>query len=204
MAESPNTFMLLLRLGLSLGMVLAIVGAVTWVLRRRGLLRPSATGDAPARLQVVDRKSLGKRASIVVASVGEVTVLLGVTDQQVNVLATAPGEGGSWVTAPSATDATAMPAATVVAAGTDTPEPVAAEPAAAAAAAMPAALTAAVAASQQARPAARCSTTPSARATGMTMGSRRTGTRVQAPSADTQPTGMSFVDALRELTVRKS
>ena len=36
------------------------------------------------------------------------------------------------------------------------------------------------------------------------MGARRTGTRVQAPSADTQPTGMSFVDALRELTVRKS
>src|SRR5690606_1155274 len=95
------TFMLLLRLGMSLGMVLALVGAVTWVLRRRGLLRTSASGEASARLQVLDRKSLGKRASLVVASVGEVTVMLGVTDQQVNVLATAPGAGGTWTTTPA-------------------------------------------------------------------------------------------------------
>ena len=193
MAESPNTFMLLLRLGMSLGMVLALVGAVTWVLRRRGLLRTSPAGEAQARLQVVDRKSLGKRASIVVASVGDVTVMLGVTDQQVNVLATAPGEGGSWVTAPAALDPASTADPAVPTAVADPPS-----------AATPAALDAAVAASQPARSATRCSTAPIARATGMTMGARRTGTRVQAPSADTQPTGMSFVDALRELTVRKS
>ncbi|MDQ2678147.1 MAG: flagellar biosynthetic protein FliO [Actinomycetota bacterium] len=203
MADSPNTFMLLLRLGMSLGMVLAIVGAVTWVLRRRGLLRPSAAGEAPARLQVVDRKSLGKRASIVVASVGEVTVMLGVTDQQVNVLATAPGAGGTWVTAPAATDATVAhaPAATAALAAT-APDTTAADTTAGDTTAP--ALDATVVASQPVRPATRCSTAPSARATGMTMGTRRTGTRVQAPSAGTEPTGMSFVDALRELTVRKS
>ncbi len=203
MAESPNTFMLLLRLGMSLGMVLALVGAVTWVLRRRGLLRTTAAGDTQARLQVVDRKSLGKRASIVVASVGDVTVMLGVTDQQVNVLATAPGEGGSWVTTPAAIDATATTDAAATTNAADTTTGSATADLTAGPTADPA-LDAAVAASQPARAATRCSTAPSARVAGMTMGARRTGTRVQAPSADTEPTGMSFVDALRELTVRKS
>ena len=194
MADSPNTFMLLLRLGMSLGMVLAIVGAVTWVLRRRGLLRPTAAGEATARLQVVDRKSLGKRASIVVASVGEVTVMLGVTDQQVNVLATAPGAGGTWVTANAAADADTTALAAPAASAATTVEP-ASRPTPPVDASLPAA---------PARTAPRCSTAPSAHASGMTTGSRRTGTRVHAQSADAQPTGMSFVDALRELTVRKS
>ncbi len=186
MADSPNTFMLLLRLGMSLGMVLALVGAVTWVLRRRGLLRTSAPGEASARLQVLDRKSLGKRASLVVASVGEVTVMLGVTDQQVNVLATAPGAGGTWTTTP-APDTTLDVHADAAA---EEHLPVEDDPAAPA--------------PRPVRPAPRCNTTPSALAAGTTMGSRRTGTRVHAPSAGTEPTGMSFVDALRELTVRKS
>ena len=190
MAETPNTFMLLLRLGLSLGMVLAIVGAVTWVLRRSGMLRPSAGGDAPARLQVMDRKSLGKRASIVVASVGEVTVLLGVTDQQVNVLATAPGAGGTW----SSTPATAIDVAAPQPSHEVEPQPVLQpQPALQHAHEL-----------QPARPAPRCNTVPGATAPGPTTGSRRTGTRVHAQRADTHPTGMSFVDALRELTVRKS
>ena len=53
------------------------------MLRRRGLLAGGLSGKSTGRLQILDRKSLNKHASLVVARVGEVSVLLGVTEQQV-------------------------------------------------------------------------------------------------------------------------
>lgn len=169
MADSPDTFVLMLRLGVSLGLVLALVGAVTWVLRRRGLLRGGVAAPTD-RLELIDRKSLGKRSSIVVARVGGVSVLLGVTDHQIGVLARLDGAGEVVTDAPSIDPA---PAAAPVAAvlTTDAQEP---------------------------------DRAPVAAATPMHMGSRRTGTRVDAQHAPATQARMSIVDALRELTVRSS
>lgn len=171
MADSPDTFVLMLRLGVSLGLVLALVGAVTWVLRRRGLLR-AGVGARVDRLEVIDRKSLGKRSSVVVARIGDVSMLLGVTDQQVSVLARLDGA-----------------------------EEVAEEPAACSV--QPERVAALVAADLTAD-AAELDRAPVAAATPMDMGSRRTGTRADAQRVPATQTRMSFVDALRELTVRSS
>ncbi len=153
MADQPSTIFLLLRLGLSLGLVLALVGGITWVLRRRGLLAGGLGSKASGRLQVLDRKSLSKHASLVVAKVGDTSVLLGVTDQNVTVLSDSDGLISGWGT----------PAVS---------EPVSPAPAGADKITI--------------------------------MGSRRTGTPVSTQAVATDSTGMSFVEALRELTVRRS
>lgn len=215
MAETPNTFMLLLRLGLSLGVVLAFVGAVTWALRRRGLLRPGAPAGPTQRLQVVDRRSLGKRSSVVVARIGDVSVLLGVTDQQVNVLARSSSADGSWAASDPAAAAAALPAAGAASLASTASAAGAASLAGAAAPLPPAAIPGSAvetAAAQAAgrtghdllRTPRRCSTDAAASAASTTTGFRRTGTQEQAQGAGTTPTRMSFVEALKELTVRTS
>lgn len=164
MAESPSTLMLMLRLALSLGLVLAMVGAVTWALRRRGMLGPTQRG-ASGRLEVLDRKSLGKHASLVVARVGGVAVLVGVTDQNVTVLSEDPRIDAAWTA----------------------PEP-------------DAGLTGDVADLERMWAAGDTDDHT-------TMETRRTGFPVEAPAvadASTTTSGMSFVEALRELTVRRS
>jgi flagellar biosynthetic protein FliO len=93
MAEDPGTLALLVRLTLSLGVVLGLVGAITWVLRRQGLLRPAEAHDDGGRLQIVDRKSLGRNSSLVVARFGGTTTLLGVTTERIQMLATMPDHG---------------------------------------------------------------------------------------------------------------
>jgi flagellar biosynthetic protein FliO len=202
MAEAPSTFMLLVRLGLSLGLVLALVGAITWVLRRRGLLRPANRGT-DGRLEVLDRKSLGKRSSLVVARVGGTAVLVGVTDTHISVLSEAPGLDAAWLD--TETDGATQAQIEAVADTQTVTDPVG-DPATDPAPedptpeAVPAterglstvgidltALEAAVAAT--ARP---------------TMGARRTGPRGDSPGELTTPTRMSFVETLRELTVRRS
>jgi flagellar biosynthetic protein FliO len=154
-----STAALVLRLVLSLGIVLALVGAVTWALRRKGLLRTGPVGGRGGRLEVLDRRPLNRHASIVLARVGGTAVLLGVTEQRVEVLSTAEGLDAAWRELPEA-DATPAPGPAIPAA------PV--EPAAA-----------------------------------PVPGTRRTGFPVVA-SATTPPARMSFVEALRELTVRRS
>lgn len=165
MADQPSTFMLMLRLGLSLGLVLALVGGITWVLRRRGLLAGGLSGKSTGRLQILDRKSLNKHASLVVARVGDTSVLLGVTEQNVTVLSDSDGLGAGWCppagTAPQVEQKTED----------DEPQAMPAEP-------KPAEL--------------------------KIVGARRTGTPVSAAAVATDSTGMSFIEALRELTVRRS
>lgn len=175
MAEDPNTFVLLLRLVLSFGMVLALVGGATWMLRRRGLLR-GVTGARPTgRLEVLDRKSLGKTSSIVLARVGGRPLLLGVTGQQIAVLSDAPDLDAAWRTQ----DGSATEAAVEPAAATTTVVPLRATGTGTAAA-----------------------TSISTATRNMTGGARRTGRTTAAPTADR--TRMSFVEALQELTIRRS
>lgn len=160
MAEDPNTFMLFLRLALSFATVLALVGALTWVLRRRGMLGIGGGADR-GRLEVLERKSLGKSSALVLARVGDRAVLLGVTGERIEMLCEAPDP-----------DAPALEGAAALMA----------EPAP-----RPTALTV---------PAART------RPMHMTGGARRTGHPVADTSAG--PTRMSFIEALQELTVRRS
>lgn len=179
LVEAPNTFMLILRLVLSLGLVLALVGVVTWVLRRRGLLAPGGAKTSTGRLEVLDRKALTKHASLVVARVGGVAVLVGVTERQITVLSEAPGIDAAW---------NATPEAELVAV-----EPARADPVAAGAVA------------ESALDLELLMQLPSAAVHAeQTTGARRTGLRVDADAAVTTSSGMSFVEALRELTVRRS
>jgi flagellar biosynthetic protein FliP len=103
-----STAALVLRLVLSLGIVLALVGAVTWALRRKGLLRTGPVGGRGGRLEVLDRRPLNRHASIVLARVGGTAVLLGVTEQRIEVLSTAEGLDAAWRELPEA-DATPAP-----------------------------------------------------------------------------------------------
>ncbi|MGB6056759.1 MAG: flagellar biosynthetic protein FliO [Microthrixaceae bacterium] len=164
MADQPSTIMLMLRLGLSLGLVLALVGGITWVLRRRGLLAGGLGGKSTGRLQILDRKSLNKHASLVVARVGDTSVLLGVTEQNVTVLSDSDGLGAGWYAPPGTSPQSQQ--------NTEN------EPQATAAEQKPAEL--------------------------KIVGPRRTGTPVSTAAVATDSTGMSFVEALRELTVRRS
>lgn len=162
MADQPSTLILLMRLGLSLGLVLALVGGVTWVLRRRGLLSGSLGGKTTGRLQILDRKSLSKHASLVVARVGDTSVLLGVTDQNVTVLSDSAGLVDGWCETPGTTRAADKPTVQLIEGAAEAPTEI------------------------------------------KIMGSRRTGTPVSTQAVATDSTGMSFVEALRELTVRRS
>jgi flagellar biosynthetic protein FliO len=192
-----STAALVLRLALSLGLVLALVGGFTWVLRRRGLLRPGAGMGRRGRLEVLDRRSLNKHASIVLARVGGTAVLLGVTEERVQVLSTAEGLDAAWQDLPG-TDATdtAVPAA-----------PALSTPAATGAPAVPAhppigpvPVLAATPATTPLTSTGPLTTTPGSTAV---LGARRTGLPVATTSA-TPPARMSIVEALRELTVRRS
>lgn len=215
LVEAPNTMMLVLRLALSLGLVLALVGAVTWVLRRRGLLAPGGAKGATGRLEVLDRKTLNKHASLVVARVGDVAVLVGVTEQQVTVLSDAPGLDAAWRAAVEDDLAAAGLQAAV------TPADVALEPAVAAiddatAAPLPPAdfpgefpadTVIDLERLLQLPSAAPALDTPAmalAADAELDTEARRTGLRVDADAATATSSGMSFIEALRELTVRRS
>ena len=194
MAEAPSTLMLMVRLGVSLGLVLALVGAVTWVLRRRGLLRPANRGT-DGRLEILDRKALGKRASLVVARVGGTAVLVGVTDTHISVLSEAPGIDAAWRDEPvdaageQPADELDPSAETTTESGESTVlETVQLQPLDADVVGIDlASLEATLAAT--ARP---------------TTGARRTGLRGDSSPESTTTTRMSLVETLRELTVRRS
>ena len=185
-----STVALVLRLALSLGLILALVGGFTWVLRRKGLLRPGAAGGRGGRLEVLDRRALNKHASIVLARVGGTAVLLGVTEQRVQVLSSAEGLDAAWDEIPELTTSS-------------TPDPVAAV-AAAAPTAGPTATTNAPQVPAHPPIGPVPVPVPVAAATSGTavLGARRTGLPVATTA--TPPARMSIVEALRELTVRRS
>ena len=210
LVESPNTMMLVLRLALSLGLVLALVGAVTWLLRRRGLLAPGGAKRSTGRLEILDRKPLSKHASLVVARVGGVAVLVGVTEQQVAILSDAPGIDAAWAVEDE-DDGAVLPVTTFLAESPlatpapGRPLPPADFPRATATATATATANGTIVAGSVLE-LERLMLLPSADSAGtdQIMETRRTGLRVDADAAITTSSGMSFVEALRELTVRRS
>jgi len=83
-----STLVLVLRVFVSLGVVVALMVAASRLAARRGLgpgpgVRP---GGSPPPLEVVARRGLGRRAAVVVVRAGERHLVLGVTDTSVRLL----------------------------------------------------------------------------------------------------------------------
>ena len=84
--ESASTLMMFVRLIMSLGVVIGLMWVAANVLRKRGIAgtgggsRKTAAG---LEVELVTRKPLGRNASIAVVRVGERSMLVGVTEQQV-------------------------------------------------------------------------------------------------------------------------
>ncbi len=80
-----NTFVLLLRMALSLALVLGLLVFVArWVSRRQGLLTGRTHLQVP--VTVLNRQPLTRNAHLHVVQVGSDVLVLGVTDGQVNLL----------------------------------------------------------------------------------------------------------------------
>lgn len=77
-----DTFLLILRLVVALATVLALMWAAAKLFSRSALGQGSRSGN----LQVVSRTALTRTASVALVQLGDEAILLGVTDQQVNVL----------------------------------------------------------------------------------------------------------------------
>ncbi|MCP3854994.1 MAG: flagellar biosynthetic protein FliO [Actinomycetia bacterium] len=76
------------RLALSFAIIGTLLYGFAWVARRRqvrGLLGFAAPSDAP--IAVLSRQALGKGSSVVVLRAGQRHLLVGVTDQQLSLLA---------------------------------------------------------------------------------------------------------------------
>ena len=74
---------LLLRVAVSLGAVLGLI----WLLGRGGRRRAGGRVAAAGRFTVVGRQSLGRHAGVAVVRIGERALVLGVTEQSVQLLA---------------------------------------------------------------------------------------------------------------------
>ena len=97
--------LLFLRVGTSLAIVLGLIWVAARVARRR--IRPGSP-DGVA-IGVVSRRSLGRRTSLVVVDAGGRSLLVGVTDHQVNLVADVtpvPGSGTTDESAPAVADGT--------------------------------------------------------------------------------------------------
>ncbi len=83
--NDASTALLLVRVGLSLGIVVGLILVASRILRRRG-------GGSPTRrlgpsIELLERKNVGKRASVALIRVDERRVLVGVTEHQIGLLA---------------------------------------------------------------------------------------------------------------------
>lgn len=108
-----ETLGMFVRLLFSLGVVIGLMWAAAHFVKRRGLApmggRRNGTG---VQVEMLARKSLGKNSSIAVIRVGERSMIVGITDHQVNKLDDVDLEqidlndaGAIW-TAPSGTTPT--------------------------------------------------------------------------------------------------
>jgi flagellar protein FliO/FliZ len=82
---------LLVRVVVSLGVVLVVMWGAATVLRRSGVAGTAATGrrggKRTAPLEVIARRGLSRGASVMVVRLGGRALVLGVTEQNVSVLA---------------------------------------------------------------------------------------------------------------------
>ncbi len=90
-------------LAVSFGLVLAMMGALLWLLRRmqaRGI-----AGTSQRRIRILEVASVGPRQKLVLLSVREQEILIGLSAQQMTTLASFPAAAGE--DSPMAQEATA-------------------------------------------------------------------------------------------------
>jgi flagellar biosynthetic protein FliO len=87
--------MMLLRLGFSLAFVLGMIWCAAWVVRRRtgqgapGLAKLGRRGDSKKPtpgIEILERRSVGRHGAVAVVRVGTRCMLVGITEQQVQLL----------------------------------------------------------------------------------------------------------------------
>jgi len=88
--------MLMARMGLSLAIVLGLIWGASRVLRRRG----RTLGRSATDVEVVARRSTGRRSNLLVVRIGGRTLLVGATDNQVSLVADVTEPVGTGETAP--------------------------------------------------------------------------------------------------------
>lgn len=86
--EDVSLVALLARLAVSLAVVFGLMMVTGRLLRRRGL-SPGKAGAASSRIEVLARQGLGRTSSVQLVRVGGRTLVLGVTETAVSVLAEA-------------------------------------------------------------------------------------------------------------------
>lgn len=91
-----------LRMVASLALIVLVILAGAWLMRRTGLLR--AGGGQSVR--IVGAQSLGARSSIVVVQVEDARLVVGVTPQQITLLHTMPPGDPDTAAAPTAAQQT--------------------------------------------------------------------------------------------------
>jgi flagellar protein FliO/FliZ len=88
-----SVFSLLIRLVISLAVVIGLMMVLAGVLRRRGVVvagpKGSSRAAAPAEIEILGRKGLGRNAQIAVVRAAGSTYVLGITEQHITLL----GEG---------------------------------------------------------------------------------------------------------------
>lgn len=87
--SGDSSFLSLLRLGASLAFVLGLIWVAAWIVRRRnGLSRLGlmSRGERGPGIEITERRSVGRHGSLAVVKVGERTLLVGITEQQVQLL----------------------------------------------------------------------------------------------------------------------
>lgn len=80
-----GAFALLLRVGVAMAVVVAVMWVAARLLARR--VGPTARGGQPPQVELLARRGLSKSSSVAVVRVGTRTLVLGVTDAQVSLLA---------------------------------------------------------------------------------------------------------------------
>lgn len=93
--SGASTFLLFLRVGFSLAVVLGMIWGVARFAKRRG--RPPTRGS-DAHLDVVARRQMGRRGSLVVVETAGHTLLVGVTDTSISLLADLSGDAAATQT----------------------------------------------------------------------------------------------------------
>ncbi len=101
-----STALLFGRMGVSLAIILGMIWLAAKVVRRKGVVR---TGDTTS-LEVVGRRSVGRRSNLLVVKAGERTLLVGCTDAQVSLVADlTPGAAGVAAVDASSREAAEVP-----------------------------------------------------------------------------------------------
>ena len=81
--SDSSTLMLFVRMGVSLAVILGLIWIAARVVKRSGTTKVGSTTS----LDVVGRRSVGRRSSLLVVDVGDRRYLIGATDTNVSLIA---------------------------------------------------------------------------------------------------------------------